>query len=84
MRAFNTRRSSIKSYSLLTATLVKITAVITEIIEKMIMVLNGKDFPEDLHRQVKIQAVILGISLKELIILALGEYLKKQKISIDI
>jgi len=43
------------------------------------MVLNVKDFPDDLHRQAKIQAAILGISLKELIIRALRDYLKKQK-----
>jgi hypothetical protein len=44
-----------------------------------IMVLNIKDFPDDLHRQVKIQAAIMGISLKELTIRALTEYLKKKK-----
>ena len=43
------------------------------------MVLNVKDFPDDLHRQAKIHAAILGISLKELIIRALRDYLKKQK-----
>ncbi len=43
------------------------------------MVLNIKDFPDDLHRQVKIQAAIMGISLKELTIKALTEYLKKKK-----
>jgi len=43
------------------------------------MVLNIKDFPDDLHRQVKIQAAIMGISLKELTIRALREYLEKKK-----
>ena len=43
------------------------------------MVLNVKDFPDDLHRQAKIQAAIEGISLKGLIIKALSEYLKKKK-----
>ena len=42
------------------------------------MVLNVKDFPNELHRQAKIQAAIMGISLKELIIRALTEYLKKK------
>lgn len=35
------------------------------------MVLNAKDFPNDLHSQPKIQTAILGISLKEMIIRAL-------------
>ncbi len=43
------------------------------------MVLNVKDFPDGLHREAKIQAAIMGISLKELIIRALTEYLKKKK-----
>ncbi len=43
------------------------------------MVLNVKNFPDDLHRQAKIQAAIMGISLKELIIRALNEYLKTKK-----
>jgi len=42
------------------------------------MVLNVKDFPDDLHREAKIQAAILGISLKELIIQATRDFLKKQ------
>ena len=37
-----------------------------------------RNFPEDLHRQVKIQAAIMGISLKELTVRALTEYLKKK------
>ena len=43
------------------------------------MVLNVKDFPDDLHREAKIQAAILGISLKELIIQSVRDFLKKQK-----
>lgn len=42
------------------------------------MVLNIKDFPDDLHRQVKIQAAIESLSMKDLIIKALHEYLKKK------
>ena len=43
------------------------------------MVLNVKDFPEDLHRKAKSEAALRGISLKELIIRAITEYLKKKK-----
>ena len=43
------------------------------------MVLNVKDFPSDLHREAKIQAAIMGIPLKELIIRAITDYLKKKK-----
>ena len=43
------------------------------------MVLNIKGFPDELHREAKIQAAILGISLKELIIQAVRDFLKKQK-----
>jgi predicted HicB family RNase H-like nuclease len=38
-----------------------------------------RDFPEDLHRKAKAEAALMGISLKELIIRALTEYLKKNK-----
>ena len=37
------------------------------------------DCPEDLHRQVKIQAVMEGIPLKELVKKALREYLQRQQ-----
>ena len=37
-----------------------------------------KDFPDDLHREIKIQAAIEGVSMKDLIIKALQEYLKKK------
>ncbi len=43
------------------------------------VVLNIKDFPEELHRKAKSEAALMGISLKELIIRALTEYLKKKK-----
>ena len=43
------------------------------------MNLHIKDFPEDLHREVKIQAAVEGISIKELVIRAVRDYLKKQK-----
>lgn len=43
------------------------------------MILNVKDFPDDLHRKAKSEAALTGISLKELIIRALTEYLKKER-----
>ena len=42
-------------------------------------ILNIKDFPEDLHRKAKSEAALMGISMKELIIRALTEYLKKKR-----
>jgi predicted HicB family RNase H-like nuclease len=42
-------------------------------------ILNIKDFPEDLHRKAKAEAALMGISLKELIIRAITDYLKKKK-----
>jgi len=41
--------------------------------------LNIKDFPDDLHRRAKSEAALMGISLKELIIRAITEYLKNKK-----
>jgi predicted HicB family RNase H-like nuclease len=41
--------------------------------------INLRDFPEDLHRKAKSEAALMGISLKELILRALTEYLKKKK-----
>jgi predicted HicB family RNase H-like nuclease len=38
-----------------------------------------RDFPEDLHRKAKAEAALMGISLKELIIRAITDYLKKKK-----
>jgi predicted HicB family RNase H-like nuclease len=43
------------------------------------VIINIKAFPDDLHREAKIQAAVEGISLKALIIKALTEYLKKAK-----
>ena len=43
---------------------------------KMILV---PDCPEDLHHQVKIQAAVEGIPLKELVKKALREYLERQQ-----
>jgi predicted HicB family RNase H-like nuclease len=39
--------------------------------------LNLRAFPEDLHRKAKAKAAMMGISLKELIIRAITEYIKK-------
>ena len=38
-----------------------------------------RDFPQDLHRKAKSEAALMGISLKELIIRALTEYIKKKR-----
>jgi len=43
------------------------------------MTINLRNFPDDLHRKVKIQAAIEGITLKDLIIKAVTEYLKRAK-----
>jgi hypothetical protein len=43
------------------------------------MVLNIKSFPDELHREAKIQAAVMGITLRELIIQSVREFLKKQK-----
>jgi predicted HicB family RNase H-like nuclease len=40
---------------------------------------NIRGFPDELHRQAKIQAAVEGTTLKDLIIKALTEYLKKTK-----
>jgi len=42
-------------------------------------ILNIKDFPDDLHRKAKAEAALMGISMKELIIRAITEYLAKKK-----
>jgi len=39
--------------------------------------LNIKDFPDELHRQAKAEAALMGISMKELIIRAIKKYIKK-------
>jgi predicted HicB family RNase H-like nuclease len=36
-----------------------------------------KNFPEDLHRRAKAKAALMGISMKELIIRAVTEFIKK-------
>jgi predicted HicB family RNase H-like nuclease len=38
-----------------------------------------RDFPEDLHRIIKSEAALEGLTLKDLVIKALEEYLKKKK-----
>ncbi len=40
-----------------------------------------KDFPAKLHRMIKVQAAVEGISLKNLVIKALREYLKRVGVS---
>ena len=37
-----------------------------------------RNFPEDLRRKAKSEAALMGISMKEVIIRALTEYLKKK------
>ena len=39
---------------------------------------NLQGFPEELHREAKIRAATEGVSMKEIIIRALTEYLKKK------
>jgi len=39
--------------------------------------INLRDFPIPLHREAKAKAAMLGITLKELIIRAITEYLKR-------
>ena len=41
--------------------------------------LNIKNFPEDLHRKAKAEAALMGISMREFIIRAITEYIKKSK-----
>ncbi len=41
--------------------------------------LNIKDFPDDLHRKAKSEAALMGISLKELFIRAVKEFLENRK-----
>jgi predicted HicB family RNase H-like nuclease len=40
--------------------------------------INLRDVPDELHRKAKAKAALMGITLKELILRALIEYLKKQ------
>ena len=39
---------------------------------------NIRDFPEDLHHKAKIQAAVEKITLKELMIKSLAEYLERK------
>ena len=41
--------------------------------------LNLREFPEELHSLAKSKAALMRISLKEIFIRAMTEYLKKQK-----
>ena len=41
-----------------------------------------RDIPDDLHKELKIQAVREGITLKELMLRALEEYLKKRGVKV--
>ena len=38
-----------------------------------------RDFPEEIKRKAKAEAALMGISMKEIIIRALNEYLKNKK-----
>ena len=42
-------------------------------------VINLRDFPDQLHREAKAKAALEGISLKDLIIKAVEEYMKVKK-----
>jgi predicted HicB family RNase H-like nuclease len=44
----------------------------------MATTINLRDVPEDFHRRAKVQAAKEGVSLKELIMRVLTEYLEKQ------
>ena len=48
-------------------------------IREVFMNLHIKDFPEDLHYEAKVFSAMNKISLKELVIMALKDYLKKHK-----
>jgi predicted HicB family RNase H-like nuclease len=42
-------------------------------------IINLKDFPEDLHRRAKAKAAMRGISLRELIIRTITEFIERNK-----
>ena len=42
-------------------------------------VVTLKNFPSELHREMKIQAAVQGTTIKELILTAIAEYLGRQK-----
>ncbi len=46
--------------------------------DRKLMVLTIRNFPRDLHREAKIRAAVEGISLKDLFIKALSEYLERR------
>jgi len=50
-----------------------------ETIVKTTTIINIRDFPVDLHRKVKSQAALMGITIQEFFVRAAAEYLKKQK-----
>ena len=41
------------------------------------MIINLKEFPDKLHREAKVKAAMLGITLRELFIRAVTDYLKR-------
>ena len=41
--------------------------------------INLRDIPDDLHRKAKAKAAMEGITLKQLVIRAIDEYLKKKR-----
>lgn len=45
--------------------------------------LNLKDFPEELHREAKSRAALEGITLRQLVVEAVGRYLKSP-ITLDV
>lgn len=47
--------------------------------EQVTTSVNLREFPVELHRKAKARAALMGISLKELFVRAVAEYLKKQK-----
>jgi predicted HicB family RNase H-like nuclease len=63
----------------LTSPIIIVILVVTPNIKEGYMNLFVKDFPDDLHREAKIYAATNAISLKELVIRALREYLKKHR-----
>jgi hypothetical protein len=46
---------------------------------KTTTVVNIREFPVDLHRKVKSQAALMGITIQEFFVRAATEYVKKQK-----
>ena len=58
---------------------IRIIGKVRKEVKTSMAILNIKDFPDDLHRKAKSEAALMGISLKEFIIRAITEYLKKKK-----